>query len=212
MLQLSYFLQDDGVLAVKLQTPSGRSLGCVWPTEKCTATEVTYSITPIAHVSQNPSSDCSPFRILMIRAQERGCTGHLCPGPLLPDFHAPRAQGPSKLPTASRPWYVLATDQTSPPRISNSFPQIHFCFSATKTLCGKVFCCAILQVWLPQPLYRPPPAPLPRKWVIAPLHLLCTTLDFCKPSSTAFSQLWKALLYLISPSEKVIPCFILVTF
>ena len=139
MLQLSYFLQDDGVLAVKLQTPSGRSLGCVWPTEMCTATEVTHSITPIAHVSQNPSSDCSPFRILMIRAQERGCTGHLCPGPLLPDFHEPRAQGPSKLPTASRPWYVLATNKTSPPRISNSFPQIHFCFFLPKHYVAKYF-------------------------------------------------------------------------
>lgn len=129
MLQRSYSLRDDGVLAVKLQMPSGRCLGYVWPTEMCTATEVTCSITPTAHLTQNPASVCSPFCILMVRVQERRCTGHLCPELLLPNFHEPGAQGLSKLPTASRPWYVLATDQPPPPRISNSFPQIHFCFS-----------------------------------------------------------------------------------
>lgn len=132
MLQWSYSLQDDGVLATKLQTESGRCLGCLWPTEMCTATEVRRSIAPIAHLSQNLSSDCSVFWIFMTRVQERGYTGHLCPGLILPDFHKPRAQGLSKLPTASRPWYLLATDQTSPPGISNSFPQIHLCFFLPK--------------------------------------------------------------------------------
>lgn len=135
MLQWSSSLWDDGVLALKLQTLSGRRLACVWSTEMCTGTEVTDSIAPIANLSQNPSSTYSPFLIRTIRVEERWRTGHVRPGLLLPNFHKPGTQELSKLLTASRPRSLLTTNQTSPPRNIQFFSTNPFLLFLTQTLC-----------------------------------------------------------------------------
>lgn len=158
MLQWSYYLWHSSALALKVQTISGRHLACVWSTEMCTGTEVTDSIAPVANPSQNPSSDYSPFLILTIRVEERWCTRHVHPGLLLPNFHKPRAQELSKLPTAPRPRYVLTTNQTSPPRNIQFLSTNPFLLFLTKTLCDikyfvMLFCksdCPSLYIGHPQ--------------------------------------------------------------
>lgn len=92
-------------------------MSCERPTQMCIVTEVICSSTPIAHLSQKSFFWMQPFLDTYDQTTRQWCMGHLCSGLPLPDFHEPRDQGLFKLPIASSPWSLLATNQTSQSRI-----------------------------------------------------------------------------------------------
>lgn len=127
MLKQSYSLRDNGVLDVKLQMVSGSCfVMCVAPRDVCSDRG------DRRHHTKYPPKPKSFLWLQPLPDTNEGARASLAFGLLLPDFRKPRAQRLSKLLTASRPRHLLATNKTSPPRISNSFPQIHSYFSHQK--------------------------------------------------------------------------------
>lgn len=135
----------------------------------CTVINMTSSTTPTGHSDKTHPLIAGPSRHLWEELKKEGAE---CTPALGHSFQVsinPESPGTALTPTMS---------------ISSTISQIHFwVFFLTKTIF-----CATLQAWLPQPLHWPPSATLSRKWLIAPLHLLHSTLDFFKPSPTLCFQ------------------------